>query len=96
MTARFVFRGTDNKRYVFTGTPLAVRNIQRSVEAAQAKIEAAMEQSERYVKRGRVATPKEPSQASLVRAWARENGVEVGERGRVSAALVAAFTEAQG
>ena len=31
------------------------------------------------------------SEAGLVRDWARENGIEVGERGRVSAELKAQY-----
>jgi len=38
-------------------------------------------------------TPRAPvnSEAGIIRAWARENGIEIGERGRVSAEIKAAY-----
>jgi len=39
----------------------------------------------------RAARKPSNSEAGLVRAWARENGIEVGERGRVSAELKAQY-----
>lgn len=35
------------------------------------------------------------SEAGIIRAWARENGVEIGERGRVSAEVRAAYAAAK-
>ena len=39
----------------------------------------------------RAARKPTNSEAGLVRDWARENGIEVGERGRVSAELKAQY-----
>lgn len=43
------------------------------------------------VSKPRAARKPSNSEAGLVRAWARENGIEVGERGRVSAELKAQY-----
>jgi len=43
----------------------------------------------------RAARKPANSEAALVRNWARENGIEVGERGRVSAELKEQYAAAQ-
>jgi hypothetical protein len=40
-------------------------------------------------------TYQRPSRARAVRAWARENGIEIGVRGRIGAAVLDAYTAAQ-
>ena len=35
-----------------------------------------------------------PASPAEIRAWARENGIEVGTRGRLSAAVIEAYTKA--
>ncbi len=39
----------------------------------------------------RSSTPKPASEASLIRQWAKESGIEVGERGRISAEVREAY-----
>ena len=91
-TAQFKFTGTDGRSYTFEGEPKQVANIRRSVEAASAKIEAAMAQS---VKRTRSTEPKTPTRVQQARAWAREQGIEVGARGRLAPDVLAQFEAAQ-
>ena len=92
MTNTYKFTGTDGRSYTFEGEGKQVANVRRSVEAATAKIEAAMAQS---VKRTRSTEPKEPTHAQEVRAWAAQNGYDVaGKRGRIAADVFAAFDAA--
>lgn len=41
----------------------------------------------------RSTTPKDPTEAQQARAWAKENGVEVSERGRVSSEVITLWRE---
>ena len=91
-TAQFKFTGTDGRSYTFEGEPKQVSNVKRSVEAATVKIEAAMEQS---VKRTRSTVSKAPTRVQQARAWAREQGIEVGTRGRLNPEVLAQFEAAQ-
>lgn len=43
---------------------------------------------------GRKAAAAAPPSTSAVRAWARENGHEVSDRGRISAAVLSAYEQA--
>lgn len=89
----FTFEG---KTYTFTGTPLEVANAKRTVDAAQAKMEALTVKS---VKRGRGRPsngPKAPTETQKIRAWARENGLQVGQRGRIAPEVREAFAKANG
>jgi hypothetical protein len=45
---------------------------------------------------GGAARPRRSSDAGAVRAWAKENGHEVSERGRISAEIREAYEAAQG
>jgi uncharacterized protein YhaN len=67
-----------------TGTPESVRAMAR---AATVPVETAT-----------VAEPRQPRSAgvdpSMVRAWARENGYEVGERGRIPVQVIEAYNDA--
>lgn len=49
----------------------------------------------RKARRPSTATPSN-SEASKVREWARANGFEIGNRGRISSEVTEAFTAAQG
>lgn len=49
----------------------------------------------RTARRGRRAASPARSDQSAVRAWAKENGYEVAERGRIPAAVVDAFVAAK-
>jgi len=87
----FKFQG---KSYTFTGEPKQVANMRKSVEAATAKIEAVVAVStKRGPGRPRIHDAG-PSQASIIRAWAKEQGLKVGERGRLNPEVVAAYAEA--
>lgn len=89
-TNTFKFTGTDGRSYTFTGEPKQVSNVRRSVEAATAKITAAMEKS---VRRTRSTEPKTPTFVQQARAWAREQGIEVGTRGRLDSDVLNAYRE---
>lgn len=89
---QFTFEGAT---YTLTGTPLEVANAKRTVEAARTKMEALVTKS---VKRGRGRPsngPKEPTEAQRIRAWASENGFEVGARGRLNSEVVEAYKAAK-
>lgn len=89
----FTYEGST---YTFEGTPLEVANKQRTVKAAQEKMEGLVALS---TKRGRGRPrihPEGPSRSQVIREWAKENGLEVGARGRLTAEVVEAFEKAQG
>jgi len=89
-TFQFTFEG---KTYTFEGEPKQVANVRKSVEAATAKMLAAVEQS---TKRGpgRPRVERVPSRNSLIRAWARAKGFEVESKGRIPAEVVTAYEAA--
>lgn len=90
--ANYTFKGTDGKTYTYEGTALDVANKKRTVEASVAKIAGVMQQSTRRTRAAK--GEKAPSAGSLVRAWAKEQGYEVGTRGRFSAEVLTAYAEA--
>lgn len=52
----------------------------------------------KYVKASRVVTGRRsntPSEAAEVRAWAKDNGVEVSPKGRIPEAVLAQYRDAQ-
>lgn len=83
----------DGSTFTFTGKPLDVANKRRTVEAALAKVQAVADASERRTRKPNGT--KVASEASIIRAWARENGVAVGKRGRLAPEVIAAFNAAQ-
>lgn len=87
--AKFQFQA-NGATYTFEGEPKQVANMRRSVEAATAKIEAVIAVSTKRG-RGRPGVEKAPSRAAVIRAWAKEQGMTVGERGRLNPEVVAAY-----
>jgi Lsr2 len=71
-----------------------------AVPATGGSDQAAGDSPTRGARRRRPATPKAAAAAgkrgdlAAVRTWARDNGVEVGERGRIPAAVLAAYDAA--
>lgn len=88
----FDFNGSH---YTFTGTALEASNVRKMVETFEKKMtENVLPKS---VKRGRgrpAGAPKEPTEAQKIRAWASENGFEVGARGRLNSEVVDAYKAA--
>jgi hypothetical protein len=91
-TTKFQFQ-FDGATYTFEGEPKQVANVRRSVEAARAKMEAAVAQSTKRG-RGRPRVEREPKRSQIIRAWAKEQGLTQAERGRLSAEVVTAFEAA--
>lgn len=89
---QFNFQGAT---YTFEGTALEVSNVKKMVTAFESKMtEKVLPKS---VKRGRgrpAGAPKEPTEAQKIRAWASENGFEVGARGRLNKEVVEAYQAA--
>lgn len=50
----------------------------------------------RGTRRRRGTRPADPSETSMIREWAKENGVQVSDRGRISAEVREAYLKAQG
>lgn len=89
----FTFEGAT---FTFTGTPLEVANARRTVESVTTKMTALTSKS---VKRGRGRPsngPKALTETQQIRAWARENGLQVGQRGRIAPEVREAFAKANG
>lgn len=72
------------------------KDIVNAVRRALANVETVSTEEVTEVKGVRVLATPEPEKgfAEKVRTWARENGHEVGQRGRVSAELVEKYTAA--
>lgn len=90
-TATFTFK-FQGKTYTLTGTPLEVANAKRTVKAAEEKMTALAAKSVRRTRAPKGS--KAPSEASIIRAWAREQGMAVGKRGRVHPDVINAYREA--
>ena len=89
---QFTYQGAT---YTIEGTPLEVSNYRKMIEAFESKM--AEKVLPKAVKRGRGRPsngPKEPTEAQKIRAWASENGFEVGARGRLNSEVVEAYKAA--
>lgn len=86
--------GVDGKTYEFDTSPAHAREFQRGLEkyvAASRRVSGGgRRSSSRRSRRGSRAA-RRSGDAQRVRTWARENGYEVSERGRISAEVMAAY-----
>lgn len=82
----------NGKAYEIDLTNLEAGNLARSLAKY---IEAGREVKATAKRQGRPARSGQPSQAGIIRAWAIDNGVQVGQRGRLHPDVVAAYEAAQ-
>lgn len=76
---------------------LSAENAQALREALSKYIAAGRRVGGRAVRgRGPAAAPKSSSDVAQIRAWARDNGYDVHERGRIQAEIRDAYYAAQG
>jgi hypothetical protein len=84
--------GLDGKQYEFDTSPKHAEQFRNSLQkylAASRKVGAARQA------RQAVAVPKTgKEQTQAIREWAREEGYEVSDRGRIPAAILEAFDDA--
>ncbi|MGV9825371.1 histone-like nucleoid-structuring protein Lsr2 [Gordonia sp. NPDC003429] len=82
--------GLNGKSYEFDTSPAHAREFERTLERyiAVSRISAPRQRGTRPSKRAQPHT-------QAIRAWARENGYEISDRGRISAEIVSAFENDQ-
>src|SRR3954466_5207018 len=75
---------------------LSEANVEKFDEALRPFISAGRKVSSGRVSRrsARATTKTDPEQLKAIRKWAKENGEKVSDRGRISAAVVAAYEAA--
>lgn len=84
--------GLDGKQYEFDTSPAQAEKFRKSLQkylAASRKVGSARQT------KPAAATPKSgKEQTQAIREWARDEGYEVSDRGRIPGAIIEAFDEA--
>jgi len=89
-TVRF---GLDGSNYEIDLSDANARQLRAALEPYLAK---GRKVNARATKGGRQAAPARSQDVGLIRQWARENGYEVRERGRIQAEIQEAYHRANG
>lgn len=84
----------QGKTYTFEGEGREVANLKKMIATFESKMEENYLPKSVKRGRGRPAVERTPSQVQVIRAWAVEQGLPVGKRGRLHPDVLTAYEAA--